>query len=107
MNFTVDEMVDMIWILGECNKNALLSVRVHHERFPGRRQPTTSSFERLKDRFNRTGSVRYEKHERTKSTVTEENEIDVLLAVTEDPHTSIRNISKEKELTYYSVQRLL
>lgn len=107
MNFNVDEMVDMIWILGECNKNALLSARMYHERFPERRQPTTTSFERLKDRFNRTGSVIYEKHERTKNTVTEENELNVLLAVSENPHTSIRSISKEQELTYYSVQRIL
>lgn len=107
MNFTTGEMVDMIWILGECNKNALLSARIYQERFPDRRQPRQDTFGKLKDRFNRTGSVNYEKHERTKTSVTEENEMNVLMAVTENPHTSIRSIFNEQELSYYSVQKIL
>uniref|UniRef100_A0A6P7F1W8 Uncharacterized protein LOC114325686 n=1 Tax=Diabrotica virgifera virgifera TaxID=50390 RepID=A0A6P7F1W8_DIAVI len=107
MNVTTDEMVDMIWILGECNKNSLLSARIYQERFPDRRKPRQDTFEKLKDRFNPTGSVNYEKHERTKTSVTEENEMSVLMAVTENPHTSIRSISNEQEHSYYSVQNIL
>lgn len=107
MKFTNEEMVDMIWILGECNKNALLSVRVYHERFPERRQPTKASLERLMERFNRTSSVKYEKHERSKTSITEENEMNVMLAVVENPHTSIRSVAREQGLNYYCVQKIL
>ncbi|KAK4871943.1 hypothetical protein RN001_016067 [Aquatica leii] len=33
--------VDMIWILRDCNKNALLSAKLYNERFPKKQQPTT------------------------------------------------------------------
>ncbi|CAG9839247.1 unnamed protein product [Diabrotica balteata] len=72
-----------------------------------RRQLRQDIFEKLKDRFNRTGSVNYKKHERTKTSVTEINEMSVLMAVTENPLTSIRSISKKQELSYYFVQNIL
>ncbi|CAG9837992.1 unnamed protein product [Diabrotica balteata] len=66
-----------------------------------RRQPRQDTFEKFKDRFNRTGSANSEKHEQKKTSVTEENEMSVLMAVTENPLTSIRSISNKQELSYY------
>lgn len=107
MNFSTEELVNMIWVLGECGKNSLLATRVYQERFPGVRQPSKRTLERLMDRFNRTGSVNYEKRERTKTALTEENELNVLLSVTEDPHTSVSKISKQQDISETTVRRIL
>lgn len=39
MNFTREELVDMVFILGECYKNGVLTARVYGERYPDRRHP--------------------------------------------------------------------
>lgn len=51
MNFSQIEMVDMIFILGECQRNCLLASRVYHERYPERRPPNEKSFKRLKEQL--------------------------------------------------------
>lgn len=107
MNFPVEELTDLIWVLGECMKNCLLAQRIYQERYPARRQPEKITLERLVDRFNRTGSVAYEKRERTKPVVTEENEFNVMLEVTHNPHVSTREISRQQDINERSVRRIL
>lgn len=72
MNFSREEMTDMIWILGECFKNSLVATRIYKEWCPQRQQPNKIAFDNLLDRFNRTGSV-YEAKEKTKFIITNEN----------------------------------
>lgn len=107
MNFPVEELTDMIWVLGECMKNSLLAQRIYRERYPARRQPDKITLDRLVDRFTRTGSVVYEKHTRTRSVVTEENEFNVMLVVTDNPHVSTREISRQQDISEKSVRRIL
>lgn len=107
VNFSTHEMVDMIWVLGECNKNCLLASKVYRQRFPDRKAPNTRAFEKLMDRFNRTGEVKYEKKDITKTALTEENEMKVLLSIAEDPCTSVRNISQQQDISHGTVQRIL
>lgn len=69
VHFSTQEMVDMIWVLGECNKNCLLASKVYRQRFPDRKAPNKRAFEKLMDRFNRTGEVKYEKKKRSKNSL--------------------------------------
>lgn len=107
MNFSTDELVDMVFILGASDRNCLLATRLYRETYPDRRQPRKEALEKLMDRFSRTGKVEYEKTERTKSVYTEENELTVLLKVTENPHISQRIISNETDIKRWTVQNIL
>nr|CAH7719231.1 unnamed protein product [Callosobruchus chinensis] len=107
MQLNTQEMVDMIYILEEYLKNSLLASRVYKERFPDRRHPDPRSFERVMDRFDRTGTVKYEKQERRKRVVNEDNEFDVLATVVEDPHSSTSEISHDLGIGQISVKRIL
>lgn len=57
----------------------------------------------LKERFERTGSVKYEKTERAKTVLTENNEFAIALSVTEDPSLSVRGISENLNIKKSSV----
>nr|CAH7738511.1 unnamed protein product [Callosobruchus chinensis] len=59
------------------------------------------------DRFDRTGTVKYEKHERRKRAVNEDNEFHVLVTVVEDPHSSTAEISHDLGIGETSVKRIL
>jgi hypothetical protein len=107
MNFSQAEMVDMIYVLGASDKNALLAKRQYQERYPERRQPERKIFEKLMERFQRTGSVAYNKNTRKERVLTEENQLNVLLTVAENPHIGQRSISLEVDVERRTVQRIL
>lgn len=107
MNFNKEELVDMIFILGECQKNSFLASRVYRERFPGRRCPQVVTFERLKQRFIETGNVCYEKHTRSKSILTEATQEDILLAIIEEPKRSGPEISQYLNIPRTTVRRTI
>ena len=104
MNYTIEESIEMIYILGECSKNCLLASRVYGERFPDRRHPDARSFQRLMDRFDRTGTVKYEKHERAKPVTNEENEFNVIATVVEDPQRSTADLSNLLDIGQTSIK---
>lgn len=100
-------MVDMIYVLGASDKNSLLATRIYKERYPERREPDKKAFVNLMERFESTGSVSYKKNNRRKRVLTEENELNVLLAVTEDPHIGQRPLAQQMDISRSSVQRIL
>lgn len=106
MIFSPDEMVDMIFVLGESDKNCLLATRIYKQKFPERRQPNTRHFRKYCG-FQRRHTVLIEKNQRRKTVLTEENELNVLISVTEDPHTSSRNVARQIGTSRTSVQRIL
>src|SRR3978361_525743 len=107
MNFTKDELVDTVFILGECYKNAVLAARVYGERYPDRRLPKAKAFENFKQRFIATGSVRYETGSRIKRVLTEENELAVLNHTTDNSTVSVRNLSNQIDMSDRSIRRVL
>ncbi|KAI4466260.1 hypothetical protein MML48_3g00001016 [Holotrichia oblita] len=98
MNFSREELINMIFVLGESNKNVLLAKRLYHQEFPDR-QPRTEAFEILLERFGRTGSMNNEKSNRTNTVLTDENEFDVLLSITENSHISTREMSRDLDIS--------
>lgn len=107
MNFEKDELVDMIFVLGETDRICLLAARMYAARYPERRHPDEKSFRNLLNRFIETGSVNYKKQERTKPIMNEENELSVILTATEHPNMSQKDIGEATGITERSVQRIL
>jgi len=105
--FSTEEMVDMIFILGECMKNVALAVRVYHERYPDRRTPHGTCFQKLLNRFTETGSVAYAKHRYPKPIANEMMEFNVVGSVIENPHVSQRELSRDLQVSKSTVQRIL
>lgn len=107
MNYSTEEMVDMIYILGECQRNCMLASRVYAQRFPFRRHPLKKAFERVAERFNRTGSVCYTKPIRQKPVMNEETEFTVMAAVVETPSSSSRDLSRTLDVSRTTVRRVI
>ena len=107
MNFSKEELVDMIYVLGESDRNAFLASRVYAAKYPHRTRPDRKSFERLKERFERTGCVDYEKHERVKPATNDENKFMVMLRLVEDPHKSTRQFGHEFPFSASSASRII
>lgn len=106
MNFSNAELIDMFYVLGASDKNCLLAVRIYKARYFRRRAPRKEAFEKFIERFNHAGCVAYEKHERITSVLTEEKEL-TALSVTDDPHTSLRIISRKADISQTSVVTIL
>lgn len=107
MNYSQEEMIKMVYTLGESHGNCLLAARMYAQKFPERRHPQEICFRRLKERFERTGSVKYEKTTRNKTVLNEENELAIALSVTEDPTLSVRAISQNLNIRKSSVGKSL
>lgn len=109
MNYPREELVDMTYALGAAERNTLLASRIYAQWYPERRHPQTQVFEKLKDRFERTGSVTYEKHERIKPATNDENNMMVALSVVEMPQKSTRQLARELPIgiSATSVNRIL
>lgn len=108
-HFTIAEMVNMIFILGECSRNCLLASRVYAVRYPdAERKPRSEAFERVMQRFLDTGNVVYNKRKVINRAITNEgNELRVLLAVQENPTVSHAGIFEETDIRRTSVSRIL
>lgn len=107
MEYNREELVDMIFILGECEKNCFLASRVYTPRYPERRHPDKWSLQNLLERFAQTGNVNYTKPVRNRPVRTEENELAVLLSVTENPSISQKAVGDAVGLSERIVQRIL
>lgn len=106
--YTVEDRVNMIFILGECFQNCLLASRVYAERYPLKDHPRKEVFERLLARFRETGSVGYKKRDIRKPVTRDENtELEVLQSIIENPNTSTRIMARELEISRTSVRRII
>ncbi|KAK9709777.1 Helix-turn-helix domain (DUF4817) [Popillia japonica] len=111
MPFTYDpnEYVDMLLIYGECRKNFREVANLYRERFPERRHPAHTTFNKLELKL-RTGSfpfnVKHANHNAPARNEQRENVINVLTYVAVNPHISLRFVAKEIGVSY-TVHRIL
>lgn len=107
--YTLNELADMHLIYGECNSNSLASARRYAEKFPNRRIPHSSTFAAVDRRFREKGTFLHHtiEHSRPRSVRTPNFEENVLNAVAEHPHTSVRRIAAELEVQKSTVHRVL
>ncbi|CAG9840713.1 unnamed protein product [Diabrotica balteata] len=97
--YSIQERVDMILIIGECNENCFLTARAYAQKYPNRDRPDKRTLERILDRFRTTGSVAYSKQTPNKPVIDhEENEFNVLASIAEDANTSGRKISNQIDI---------
>lgn len=108
MNLSVSEKVDMVFCLGKADKNSLLAARIYHQQFPHRRQPKRQAFERVKREFISKGSVNsYPKNRRPVIAVTDEGtQLNILLSLEENPHTSTRELENETGIPKTTINRI-
>lgn len=107
MNFSREELVDMVFILGESQRNPLLASRIYSARYRNRRCPEPVSFRKLLERFCTTGSVMYKPPRMPRTVCTPENALSVSIAVVEDPHRSSKEIGDIVAIPPSSVRRIL
>lgn len=107
MNYSQEELLNMSYMLGECDRNCLLASRVYAQRYPALRHPDERAFRKLKTRFEANLSLVYEKSERRKTATGEENEFLVLGSLVENPHASVRELEQQLGISKTSVSRII
>lgn len=84
MNYANEEMINMTFVLGECDKNFFLVFMIYRQRYSEHRHPIETSFKWLIDSFNEAGFVSYRQHTQLYVVLTVENEQIILVAAVED-----------------------
>lgn len=107
MNYTGEELVNMVYAVGESNRNCLLASRIYAAKYPAARHPDERVFKRLRDRFEASNSTSYRKRRRTSTATHEENEFLVLGSLIENPHVSVRQLEHAIDLNKSSVWRII
>lgn len=105
--FSNEEMRDMVCIYAKENFNGRRACRRYLESYPNRLQPNHKLFKNLYDRLGDTGSFRPKRRDAGRpTTVTPEQEEDILLRVTENPEISLRRMSAAVVVPKSSIHRL-
>lgn len=107
MNFSKEELIQMIYALGEADRNCLLGSRIYKQRFNELRQPSVKAFEKLKARFEATGNVAYPKPNKEPYKIGENEKLNVLLAIEENPEVSCRELEARLDISKSSVNRTI
>lgn len=107
--YTVQEYVDMLLILGECQGSYRAAAVTYVERYPNRQHPHKNVFQRLEHRVRETGRMDHfrEVPGRPRTARTPGVEEAVLAVVEDNPNESIRGIARNLNLTSSTVQRVL
>lgn len=108
MPFTNEQAYDMLRCFFQCFENSAVASREYALRYPFRRHHSRLVFQRLARRLRESGRVQpILSRRRSRRVRTEDNIINVLACVYADPHLSIRDISRDLDISYGSVQKIL
>jgi len=97
----------MVFIYGECRRVTREAVRLYAERFPNRVIPSRSVFSNIIKHFQETGSVDNNKRQRSKKATNDDNTINILAAVAENPNVSTRQLECDSGISRRSILRIL
>lgn len=108
VQYTNEEMTDMLLVFGYCQGNCLESCRVYSERFPNRRLPNRKTFAAVERRIRETGmfapvSANYG---RARTVRTPEVEEEILNRIEENPKLSSRRLGLELGVSKDTVNRV-
>lgn len=107
MNFSDQELADMIYVIGESGGNCLLASRIYKQSYPQRRQPNVKAFRRAQERFSETLSASYKKHTMTRYVLNENLQENVVLSVVEHPGLGQRKLGEILEVSQTTIHRAL
>ncbi|KAJ8911829.1 hypothetical protein NQ315_012559 [Exocentrus adspersus] len=102
-----EQLIQMIYAIGESDGNCFLAARIYAQKYPNRSHPDVRSLQNLKERFERTGSVSYEKKSRTPTVLNEETQLAISLAVVENPQVSVRVLSNDLNIIKSLISKCL
>ncbi|KZC07790.1 hypothetical protein WN55_09816 [Dufourea novaeangliae] len=104
MRYSIAEKVDMVFVYGECRQIVRDAVRLYAERFP---EPSRSAFTYVIKSFQETGRVDNKIRRRSKAVTDVRNTVNILAAVTQNPHASTRQLVRESGISQRSVLQIL
>lgn len=107
MNFTQQELINMVYCIGEADRNVLLASRIYQQKYPDAITPQVVSVQRLRELFERSGTIKYKKKELLGRRIDEETELNVLLKLQENPNVSTREITAQLDVSQSSVNRII
>lgn len=108
MNYSKEELIQMVYAIGKASGNCLLASRIYKADHPDlQRYPRADCFEKVKERFERTANANYEKTRRTHESTNEDTQFRIVASVVENPNTSVRQISKEIAIPKSTVNKVL
>lgn len=107
IKLSVEEKVEIILIYGEAGRNIAQAIRLYAQRHPNRRVPSRHSFDFTVNQFITNGTVQVPKRTRPKTTTHQENEINIIAAVTHNPHISTRELERDSGISRTSILRIL
>lgn len=106
--YSLIELSDMHLVYGAANQSGRRAARIYAQRFPQRRHPAHTMFQRLDQRLRETGSLRANMSEtgRPRSVTPDVEEV-ILGVVEEEPSVSSRAIARRVQLSQSTVLRIL
>lgn len=108
MPYSNAEAYDMLAVYFQSFENAVIASREYALRYPQRRHHSREVFTRLARRLRETGRVQpIPVPVRRRRIRNEENIINVLAHIEADPHLSVREISRDLQLTRWCVHKIL
>lgn len=102
----INEEADMLQVYYECRKNSAAALQLYCIRYPARIVPSRRKFSKLEANLRQYGTLK-KKRVSLGYSYNENQELDVLLSVQENPKTSIRELARNHNLTYYAVHKIL
>lgn len=107
VQLTLVEKAELVLICGEHYKTVREAGDIFNERHPDK-QVHYSTISRILNNFKQTGSLEYKyKNERTKTVCTEENQLEVLQAVVENPRRSTQEVHAYTGIKKTSIKEIL
>lgn len=101
------DKLNMVLIYGECRKNSSAAVDLYGRRFPERPRPDRKTFVSLCANLDHYGSFKKIKTLRRKRATTDENTALVLETIENNPHTSLRKLNEQTNISVTSCRRIL
>ncbi|KAJ8912523.1 hypothetical protein NQ315_014467 [Exocentrus adspersus] len=106
MQFTNEELADIIYVYGFCDGNARAACREYRARYPNRRQPYREVFSNAFRRLRESG-IKQSRSGGPRPQHTVAQEIAVVDAVLDDPTISTRRISTQLQLPHNFVWKTI
>ena len=109
MEYTYEELTDMLLVYGFCQGNGRGSVRVYRDRFPNRRIPNRTIFANIERRLRETGTLKARIHNsgRPRTARNVEQEEAILEMIDEEPEISTRAIERTIAVPKTTVNRVI
>ncbi|CAK9832795.1 hypothetical protein ANTRET_LOCUS9576 [Anthophora retusa] len=105
----VEKVVDRKGLIfGECKRNSRKASKMYRDRFPQRKQPSEGTFRSTVKSLRENGRFPNGKRPtRNRPVTNDDNAVIALAHFNENPHTSIRTVAREMDMSIKSVHKIL